>query len=193
MAKVILSFLLSFSCGLAIAAPKEFMVDTAKSTVTRRGKKVTGEHHGLIKIKKGQLVFKENQFTGGNFIIDMTSITNLDLENPEYNTKLVNHLKSDDFFSADKFPETRLTIKKVEPIKAPDYKIFGDLTIKDKTLPVEFKSTVSQKDNKATLNTKLVIDRTNYGIQYKSGKFFKSLGDKLIYDDFEVDVKLVAQ
>ena len=42
---------------------------------------------------------------------------------------------------------------------------------------------------------KLIIDRTAYGLKYNSKKFFdaKALGDKIIDDNFEVDVNLIAK
>jgi len=39
----------------------------------------------------------------------------------------------------------------------------------------------------------LKLDRTKWDIKYNSGKFFKNLGDKLIYDDFEIEVEVVAE
>ena len=41
-----------------------------------------------------------------------------------------------------------------------------------------------------TAKTKLVIDRTEFGIIYKSGNFFKELADKAIYDEFEMSIEL---
>ena len=52
------------------------------------------------------------------FIIDMSTITNTDLEDAEYNAKLVNHLKSDDFFGVEKFPTAKLEIKGSEKFTA---------------------------------------------------------------------------
>ncbi|MFM7894521.1 MAG: hypothetical protein ACKO8L_00940 [Flavobacterium sp.] len=36
----------------------------------------------------------------------------------------------------------------------------------------------------------LKVDRTKYDIKYGSGSFFSDLGDKTIYDDFDLTVKL---
>ena len=41
-----------------------------------------------------------------------------------------------------------------------------------------------------TAKAKLIVDRTRYGIQYDSGSFFEDLGDRTIYDDFELNVNL---
>ena len=69
--------------------------DVKNSNLKWHAKKVTGEHYGNINLKSGSMEMKNNQIAAGKFVIDMTSITNNDLTDPGYNTKLVNHLKSD--------------------------------------------------------------------------------------------------
>mgnify|MGYP006145340657 CR=1 FL=1 len=44
-----------------------------------------------------------------------------------------------------------------------------------------------------SLKGKLVIDRTKYDIKFRSGNFFKDLGDTLIYNDFELDFNITAE
>ena len=64
---------LTFSFTEPVKSTKE--VDTAASTVTWKGYKVTGSHTGKITIKSGNLIFDDNALIGGNFVIDMTTIT----------------------------------------------------------------------------------------------------------------------
>ena len=40
---------------------------------------------------------------------------------------------------------------------------------------------------------KLVFDRSKYNVRFRSGSFFDNLGDKLILDDIEVDISLIAE
>ena len=63
----------------------------------------------------------------------------------------------------------------------------ADLTIKGKTESIKFDLTVG----KNAAETSLKVDRTKYNITYKSGNFFSDLGDNIIYDEFELKVKLV--
>ncbi len=49
-----------------------------------------------------------------------------------------NHLKGDDFFSADKFPEATFKTKKIIPGTKDAFKVLGDLTIRDKTKEITF-------------------------------------------------------
>ena len=181
------------------AAPKatELKVDASKSLLNWKGKKVTGEHVGTVKVSKGVLTVEGNKLVGGSFDIDMKSIVNTDLTDESYNAKLIGHLKSDDFFSVEKNPVSTFKITKVAPIAGakagePNYTITGDLTIKGTTNPLTFPATVKLDGNKADVTAKLTIDRTKYNIKYGSKNFFEGLGDKAIHDDFDIDLSLVA-
>lgn len=69
----------------------------------------------------------------------------------------------------------------------------GDLTIKGITNPVVFDIKATINDDTFTATGKIVIDRTKYGIKFRSGNFFQNLGDTLIYNDFELNVLLTAK
>ena len=167
-------------------------VDVAESKVTWLGKKVTGEHTGTIKIASGGLQFNEDKLVGGSFEIDMKSIENADVENQEYNQKLVGHLKSDDFFGVEKYPRAILVVTDVNQKSASKYHVKGDITIKGITKSIEFPVEVSLMESKAVASASLTIDRSEFDVRYGSGSFFDGLGDKMIYDDFRLDVTIVA-
>jgi polyisoprenoid-binding protein YceI len=123
----------------------------------------------------------------------MTSIVCLDLEDPGYNKKLVDHLKSDDFFSVETFPTSEMKITEVTKGKEDNMvQVKGDLTIKGITHPIEFPAEITMNDGNMTASAQIVINRAQYDVRYGSGSFFKGLGDKLIYDYFNLTVKLVA-
>jgi len=167
---------------------QDLVVNTKKSTIKWHGEKVTGEHFGTIDLKKGTLVWKNNKIESGEMIVDMTSIENTDIEDPGYNAKLVNHLKSDDFFGVEKHPVATLKIKSSSAFKDNKAKVKGDLTIKGITHPVEFEA---QKENNWFM-ADIIIDRSKYDVRYGSGSFFDNLGDKTIYDEFTLTVKLAT-
>ena len=158
---------------------KEVKVET--SSVTWKGYKVTGSHAGSIALKQGSLEFKDGKLTGGEFVIDMTSIINTEMEG-EYKAKLEGHLKSDDFFGVSTYPTAKLVFNTVKSTGKNSYEVTGDLTIKDKTNPVTFDMSIY--GNKATANVK--IDRTEYEVRYGSASFFDNLQDKAIYDEFDL-------
>jgi polyisoprenoid-binding protein YceI len=161
-------------------------VDASKSSIVWTGKKVTGAHEGTINLKDGNLIFKGKTLVGGTFNVDMTSMTVTDLKAGQGKEKLEGHLKADDFFGTDKHETATLVFKKVT-VKSPNvYTVNGDLTIKGITKPVTFD--LATTANSAT--TKVIVDRTKYDIKYNSGNFFENLGDKVIYDDFDLAVAL---
>ena len=161
-------------------------VDASKSTINWVGKKVTGSHEGTITLKEGTLIFKGKKLVGGNFTVDMTTINTTDLEG-KGKANLDGHLKSDDFFGVEKFPTATLVIKSLGEKGNGVYAVTADLTIKGKTESIKFDLTVTGN----TASTTLKVDRTKYDITYKSGNFFSDLGDNIIYDEFELKVKLV--
>jgi polyisoprenoid-binding protein YceI len=180
---IALAFVVALSTLSVTAQTKK--VDISKSTINWVGKKVTGEHSGTVALKSGALVFKKNTLTGGTFTVDMTTLTATDLTG-EYQGKLNGHLKADDFFGTEKFPTSTLVFKTIATKGNDVYTVTADLTIKGKTNPITFDITV--KGNTAT--TALKIDRTKYDIKYGSKSFFEGLGDKTIYDDFDLTVNL---
>ena len=161
-------------------------VDLGKSKVSWIGKKVTGQHTGNISLKSANLEFGKAGLTGGSFEMNMGTITCTDMQG-EYADKLVGHLKSEDFFSTDKFPVASFKITKATTTaKAGTYKVEGNLTIKGITKPVSFDAMLDNGLAKA----KITIDRTLYDIRYGSGSFFDNLGDKAIDNNFILEVEL---
>jgi len=181
--KIAALFLLALGL-MSFTALKEMTVNVEKSKVTWKGYKVTGEHEGTINLESGVLMFDGQTLTGGKFVMDMTSINTTDLEG-EYKGKLDGHLKSADFFGVEKHPTAKFEITKAVG-SGNTYKVTGDLTIKDITNPITFDMTV----NGNTASAQLKIDRAKYDVRYGSGSFFDNLGDKTIYDEFDLNVNL---
>lgn len=181
--KYVLLLVLALSTHLLFS---QTQIDLEKSQVEWTGKKVTGSHNGTIQLKKAKLDMHDNHLHGGKFVMDMMSIKNLDIENEKYKIKLEKHLKSDDFFGVENFPEAVLKITKEASFRNGEAHIHAELTIKGKTHPIEF---AAKKEGKKIMAT-LVVDRSKYNIRYKSKSFFENLGDKMIYDDFTIDVTL---
>ena len=188
----------SLALGIALMAAaftqpmaKATSVNTAESVITWKGRKVTGAHEGTIKLKSGKLEFADGLLTGGYFEIDMSSIVVTDLSGKQAEN-LRGHLMSDDFFGVEQYPSALFRITRVAPRGTPgDYKVTGEATIKGKTREVRFLANVDSKGGVATAD--ISLDRTDYDVRYGSGSFFSNLGDKTIYDDFDLQVKLVMQ
>lgn len=168
-------------------------VDIKESTVTWKGYKVTGSHEGTIDIKDGELIYGDDgSLSGGAVTIDMTTITCTDLKEGGAN-KLVGHLKSDDFFGVANHPEAKLVITNVAAKGTPgDYKVTADLTIKETTKPIKFYASVAERDGEKVATADIKIDRTDFDVRYGSGSFFDNLGDKTIYDEFDITVQILS-
>jgi len=178
---------------MAAKSPAIYKVDTNSSVVAWTGYKVTGKHTGTAKIKNGMLSMDAGLITGGSFDIDITSINCTDLEG-EYAEKLVGHLKSDDFLGAATYPTASFVITKAIPQDTKgNYKILGNLTIKGITKEVKFFANAAEAGGTVNASGKITIDRSEFNIRYGSGSFFDGLGDKTIYDEFDLQVSLVAK
>ena len=171
--------------GIQNLSAQETTINAAESSIHWLGKKVTGQHEGNISLVSGKLEMEGDVLTGGSFTVDMSSMTVTDIEG-EYAEKLKGHLKSDDFFGVDTHPEATLTFTSVEAKGSYLYTVTGDFTIKGKTNPATFDLQISV----GAATAKVIIDRSLYGIRYGSTSFFDNLGDKAIYNDFELDVTL---
>ena len=69
----------------------------------------------------------------------------------------------------------------------------GDLTIKDISNKIDFSATVLDNSENLKALAKMTFDRSKYNVRYRSGTFFDDLGDKLILDDIDVNVLIVAE
>ena len=163
------------------------------SSVIWTGSKPIGSHTGNVTLKDGYLSFDHGNLVGGEFTIDMTSITCSDIESEKKNKYLVDHLKDEDFFDVNKFPEAKLVVNRVKNLEGSQFEMKGNMTIKGITNPVTFNADIKINRNSYTAIAKIIIDRTKWGVEYKSGNIFKDLGDKIIYDDMEFDIFLVSE
>ncbi len=167
---------------------QKFEIISAQSNIDWVGRKVTGPHNGSIAVKEGKLTLTDGRLTGGKFVIDTTSVKILDITDPVTNAQFAGHLASDDFFSIDKYPEATLEITGVI-----GNHVEGNLTIKGITQSIGFDVVINTNGDTLTAAGKLVVDRTDYNMKFRSGNFFKGLGDNLIYNDFDLNVSITAK
>lgn len=192
--------LLVILCGLALcsfsATEETYHVDTKASVVEWIGKKTTGQHNGNVLLQSGSLKFSNGTLLNGEFVLNMNSISVTDIKDAEDNQHLVNHLKSNDFFSAEKHPTANLKIKKIEKSTAKagaSYLLTADLTIKGITNEIQFPASIEKNNNAVIATASFNIDRTKWNVVYKSKSILGSMADKFIYDDIAYSVKLVLQ
>lgn len=172
--------------------PVTYTIDASKSTFKWTGKKVTGQHWGYVKFTSGTVATDGANVTGGSFTVDMNSIDVQDTPADKGGSKLLGHLKSDDFFGVATYPMSTLTIKSATAKGGGQFDVKADLTIKGTTAEVAFPATISMDGKMLTAKAAFKVDRTKYSIKYGSGSFFENLGDKAISNDFDVEVDIAA-
>jgi polyisoprenoid-binding protein YceI len=191
MRNAIAVFVAAALVGFAFTSSESIKDSGNGSTVKWLAKQVTGQHEGTVNFGKMDINFDEaGTMTSANFAVDMTTIKNTDLDEGSA-TKLVGHLKSADFFDTENHPYSMFNATSIQSMGKGSYEITGDLTIKEITNSITFKAVATNIDGKVMANAKVIIDRSKFDVKYRSGSFFESLGDKLIYDDFELDINIV--
>lgn len=171
-------------------------VDVNASSIKWTGYKPGSSHHGTITLKEGNLTVGADQTASGSFVIDMNSIVDQDIEDAKMNEMLVNHLKSADFFDVEKYPTSTFTITKIEPVTNDTitHKVSGNLKMKDVEKNITFGAKISKEGNVYKAATvPFTIDRTQWNVQYGSKSIVGDLKDKIINDDIQLEIVLVAQ
>lgn len=188
--KLILGFTVLLLVGNLNAQTEKLAIDTSKSEIKWTGEYAFyfGGHEGLIEFKDGHFIKSGDLITGGEFTIDMTSISSTDMEEPEARLDLDKHLKNEDFFKVDEFPEASLIIKNVTYENPKRIAVNADLTIKGITKTISFRGDLNFKEK--LLTTKFKIDRTLWGVTFNSKEVEGKLKDGLISDAIGFEVLL---
>ncbi len=200
-----LLFLFSFNVSSFAATTHE--IDLNHSQIKWKGTKVVGSHHGTVNFQSGSLDIEDTKdakatlptIKSGTLVADLNTIKNEDLTSKEYNDKLVNHLKSKDFFDVEKWSTAKFELSeaKADPAKKDVMNLKGQLTIRDKTHTVEFPATITKaKDGTWQAEGKLEIDRTKWDLKYNAKGFtvnWEALGDKLINNEITLDISIATK
>lgn len=204
-----LSLVLSFS--QAFGANTEFQLDTQKSVVKwtgTKGKNLKGQpigsHDGTLKFKSGTMTWDSTKPVGGEFIIDMSTLTVMDKANADAGKptadgdkeKLTGHLKSADFFEVEKHPTATFKLKSATAKGGDAYSLTGDMTIRGVTVEQTLDAKITKGADGKTMAGKasMTIDRTKYGINYGSESVLdpKFWADKLINHPVQLEMDLSA-
>ena len=174
--------------------PGSYILLADSSKVAWLGTELTTKtHFGSLRAESGNLKIDKDGEVAGKITIDMQSIIVEDLQGRSKEV-LENHLKSDDFFGTNNFPTASLEFRSSNRYDNDGDHIFnGNLTIKGITNEVEFSAKLIKQTPVLHAVGKLVFDRSKFNVRFRSGSFFDDLGDKLILDDIEVDINLIAE
>ncbi len=211
---VIIAATLSFSCNTPpkgdeaqIAESQKaassdgitFVVDTANSKIRFTGHGVGKNHPGNFKLSSGEVMVKNNEITGGNFVIDIASLK-VEQQDAMVQQKLKPHLLSGDFFDVETFGDARFEITGVRPyepgqkdtsiVDGANFYVSGNFRLKDVTKNVTFPARIDLDDNTLKGKANFDIDRTEWRMNYGNDK---TLGDKFISETVNIELNLEAK
>jgi polyisoprenoid-binding protein YceI len=169
------------------------IIDTSRSEVGWAGKSVSDTHTGKVKFSKVNLTFQNGQLSGGNFEVDMASVTVEDIKDPQGIKDFIGHISTEDFFEVNKYPTATFVITEVKSTRDQEYLVTGDMTIKGITLPITFPASVTQEDHRYRLSAYVQIDRTAFGIEYGASGKRGSAKDWFIYNEFLLTVNVLSE
>ncbi|MDG2444512.1 MAG: YceI family protein [Flavobacteriaceae bacterium] len=168
-------------------------VDLTTSVMTWKGTKPTGSHDGTVAFKSGGMVVEDNVLKSGEFVIDMNTIKNLDMEGSDGAGKIEKHLKAPDFFDVGVYPTSKFVITSVLEVEGR-LSVTGNLTIKDVTKSITIPATVSTTEGTTTFKSEVFnIDRADFNVKYGSKRWIEGLKDKFIDDLVEMSFTVVTK
>lgn len=176
-----------------------YVIDPEQSVVEWTGRNINNRHYGRIAIASGEVVLEHGLPISGRFVLDMTTITNQDLQDEGWRAMLIRHLSSDDFFDVAKYPTATFTLIGSTPRAActpgtPNAEISGSLTIKETSRLISFPAIIAlQDDGSVKAQAELSFDRTLWDVCYGSGKLYERLGMHLVNDLVSVELFITAR
>lgn len=179
----------------------EYAMNTETSQIMWRGTKPGGEHYGTVSASEGLVLSENGEITGGKFVIDLNSIVNDDLSG-DMNARLVGHLKSEDFFHTEEHPQAVFEIASISEFSGnapeegitPTHEITGNLTMRGETKSISFPAMVEMDDDKIIAKTnEFAIDRTKWGVNFKSKSVFAEFKDDFINDMINLKFDVVFE
>ncbi len=180
---------------IEVVSSETYIASATETFITWNAKKkVLGGHQGTINASSGVIEVKGKDVVGGHFIIDLNTINVTDIEEEGKKGNLIGHLKNVDFFDVANHPNGAFEITSVTP-KNDTSIIAGNLTLKGIKKNIAFPATIVVNGGKTMIKSEeFNIDRTEWGINYNSGKVVDpaSLGDKLIKDEVGIVVNIIA-
>ena len=174
-----------------------YPIDLAESKVVWIGRNLINKHWGHVAIANGEVEFRQGRPVMGEATLDLRRISCADLAQSELHDVLIHHLESDDFFDVARFPEAKFSFQSSEICSdnpgCRNLKLRGELTLRGVTRPLMIEAAAGfTPEGKAALQSVFTIDRTEWGVIYGSGKFFRGLAGHLVNDEIELQLRVVT-
>ncbi len=167
MKRVVVVFIAILVVTALVTAQSEWKFDKVHSSVTFSVKHmVISNVSGNFKDFSVVLKSEKDDFSDAT-VEGTIQVASISTDN-DYRDK---HLKSDDFFNAEKFPEIKFKSTKFEKLSDNKYKITGDLTMRDVTKEVTFDAVLNGtlKTDKGLLSAwkaTTTINRFDYNLKW---------------------------
>lgn len=149
------------------AHAKEWQLDKNHSSITFTVKHmVISEVTGRFDDFSIKFVSEKSDFTDAS-LEGTIKVNSIDTGNPGRDR----HLKTDDFFNAEEYPEINFKSTSVEKIDEKNYKVTGNLTIRDVTKKVTWDAVLngtlqSSHGTRVAWKVTLPINRFDYGLKW---------------------------
>ena len=146
------------------------------------------ETDGKFKLFDGTILSTKEDFTDAqiNFTVDVNSVNTED-------EKRDGHLKSDDFFNAEKFPQMKFKSTSFKKVEGKKYVLEGELTIRDVTKKVKFDVVYNGTGKNpwgmtvAGFKATTVINRMDYNLKWNKAL---EAGGVLVSEDVNIKVNM---
>ena len=175
----------------------EYPVLPEESVVRWLGRNANNEHVGSVSLADGMLRVRGGRLAG-NVVVDMRSLKNENLTDPDLRAMLLAHLASDDFFWTERFPEAVFELAgDVVPDSTyaaqPNVDLRGKFSLRGMTRELVVPATVAALgSDRLAIEAHFDLDRTLWGAKYGSGRLYRFLGMHLVYDKVGIQLRLVA-
>ncbi|MBW4055072.1 MAG: sulfurtransferase [Proteobacteria bacterium] len=176
-----------------------YRIDVEKSVLEWTGRNINNRHYGRIAVTGGDVVLTNGRPVSGTIVLDMSTITNLDLQDEGWRSMLLRHLKSEDFFDVERYPTATFEFRGAAAIAettpgTANMEIAGLLTIKEATRSICFPAIIAaQEDGTLKAQAAFNLDRTLWNVCYGSGKLYERLGMHLVNDLISIELFIVAR
>ena len=195
MTRAVRFFVAVLTLGLSLPAPAAaeiWVVDTAHTVSGFTVKHMMiANVTGVFEVTKGTIEYKPGE--PGSVKVDIT------IETKSVNTRITRRdddLRSDNFFSADKFPTLVFRSKRVQKVRADGFDLVGDLTIRDVTREVVLKvdgPTAPIRDpqgnRRVGANASTTINRKDFGITWHRAI---EAGGVVVGDEVKINIDVEA-
>lgn len=160
---------------------KPIKLDLEKSNIRWRGTKMvrTAGHEGIVDIKEGFLLFKNDSLVGGRIIADMHTvrITGKSDYKETYMRKLSNYLKQRALV-AEKYPLASFEISQVSYLGEDSLRVWGRMRIKEVTKGISFPAGIKRSGKNQSFYAELSLDRFEWNVGVDGNLLEVNLVDK---------------